>query len=423
MALAGAALVALIGGALFWLVPGPWAEAGLTLALAAGGCLFWFIPWRQRTVARRVSAVQVGVLYRSGQPDGDALRAIRDRYHIRTVINLREDRPDAPWQKAERDFCQAAGIRYMNIPVAAIGFTSPQLAQFLSIVRDGADKPVLVHCEQGRIRTGYTVAVYRILVQHWTLEAAEAEADKFGLHPEEYELLADSLRAIACDDPMLQGLSVKGVAATLYPLFTGPEQYMRFRESARGLGFLKRWWERRAIARCMKLTEDARTLCDAPCGPGRLFPAWRKWFPSIIGVELSDPMVEAAGRYLKMLGMGGEVRKGDVFHLRDALPEPVDIVASVRFIYYFERPDRLRALRSLAAASRRYVLVQYKTLETFKGRRNAAHMAKRTGPRCVKHYCSDDDIRAEFAEAGLRCLCISPISTGSDFTFVLGEKA
>jgi hypothetical protein len=212
------------------------------------------------------------------------------------------------------------------------------------------------------------------------------------------------------------------VAPESYPLFTQPEQYMKFRESAHGLGFLKRWWERRAIARCMNATQGVRTLCDSPCGPGRLFPAWRRWFPSVLGVELSDPFVEAAGKYLRTLGMGGEVRKGDVFHLREAVGEPVDLVASVRFIYYFERPGRVQVLQSLAAASRRYVLVQYKTLETFKGRRNAAHMSKRTGDRCVKHYCSDDDIRAEFVEAGLRCLCISPISTGSDFTFVLGEK-
>jgi predicted TPR repeat methyltransferase len=214
-----------------------------------------------------------------------------------------------------------------------------------------------------------------------------------------------------------------GVDPGTYPLFTAPEEYLRFREPAGWLGFLKRWSERRAIARCLNKVKDVRCVCDAPCGPGRLFPVWRRWFSSVIGVELSDPMVEAARQRLGLLKVAGEVRKGDVFHLRQAIREPADLVASVRFCYYFDRTGRVQLLRSLAAASRRYVLVQYKTRQTVKGRQNAARTANRMNSlRSPKHFCSDAEIREELAEAGLKCLLISPIGWFSDRTFVLAEK-
>jgi hypothetical protein len=208
-----------------------------------------------------------------------------------------------------------------------------------------------------------------------------------------------------------------------YPLFVGPEEYMRLRESAYGFGFLKRWFERRAIARCLRRVGEVATLCDAPCGPGRLFPCWKRWARTVIGVELSDPMVTVATQRHAAMKLAGLVRKGDAFGLRSHLDSPADVVASVRFAYYFERPRRLDLLRALAAASRRWVLVQYKTSQTFKGRRNLARAPrKKEAGRAPKFFCTYDEIRAECAEAGLKCLAIERISIGSDRVFVLAEK-
>jgi hypothetical protein len=143
----------------------------------------------------------------------------------------------------------------------------------------------------------------------------------------------------------------------------------------------------------------------------------------VIGVELSDPMIAAATQRHAALRLAGEVRKGDVFALRSALGSPADVVASVRFAYYFDRPRRLDLLRALAAASRRWVLVQYKTSQTFKGRRNLASAAGKSGSgHAPKFFCTYDEIRAECVEAGLKCLAIERISIGSDRVFVLAEK-
>jgi protein-tyrosine phosphatase len=42
----------------------------------------------------------------------------------------------------------------------------------------------LVHCTHGQDRTGYVIGRYRVLVQHWTKEAAYAEMIAHHFHPE-----------------------------------------------------------------------------------------------------------------------------------------------------------------------------------------------------------------------------------------------
>ena len=155
-----------------------------------------------RHSAYAASEVQAGVLYRSGQPQGKALNALRDRYHVRTVINLRGDAPGEPWWKVEEEFCLANDIRLVNIALSPEGFTQPQMAQFLAIVQDPVCQPVLVHCEHGRNRTGYAVAVFHIAVQHWSYEAALAEAREYGF-PERAHGYEEYLRALAAGNSPL----------------------------------------------------------------------------------------------------------------------------------------------------------------------------------------------------------------------------
>ena len=210
---------------------------------------------------------------------------------------------------------------------------------------------------------------------------------------------------------------------TTYPLFTNPKAYLRIRRGKFGSGWLKRWFEHRAIDRCLRGIEDIRTVCDAPCGPGRLFRYWRKKSMAVTGVDLSDPMVEAARTAHRELKLQGIVLAGDAFSLSEHLKGSgiPDLVASVRFCYYFESAERIELLRSLARASRRYVLVQYKTMETMKGRNNLARSKRHKGT-VRKYFSRHQDIRNEMREAGLDCLKIQPIGLASDRVFVLGER-
>jgi protein tyrosine/serine phosphatase len=167
------------------------------------GTGWWFVVTQPRRAAHDVSEVVPGVLYRSAQPEGESLLELRDRWHFRTVINLRETDADERWRD-EEEFCRANGIRFVSI---ALGqkFTEPELKLFMDTVQDPAAQPVLVHCEVGRNRTGYAIAYYRIAVQHWTFEAALEEARHFGL-PQRSDYYEDALKALAArQSPAPQG--------------------------------------------------------------------------------------------------------------------------------------------------------------------------------------------------------------------------
>jgi hypothetical protein len=206
-----------------------------------------------------------------------------------------------------------------------------------------------------------------------------------------------------------------------YPLFENPTHYLKVRQGSFLFGFFKRKGEQRALNRCVEGLADVRTLCDAPSGPGRLFRYWKKKDLHVTAVELSDPMVVAAREEHRRLKMSGSVLHGDVFGLKHLLQEEPDIVACIRFIYYFSRDKRIELLRVLSATSRRYVLTQYKSKETMKGRSNAGQPRKK-GRQFPVHFCSHRQITGEVEEAGMTCVRIVPISQFSDRVFVLTEK-
>lgn len=144
------------------------------LAVAAAGAGLLAYWWVGRLPVR-FAAVEEGVLYRSGQPSGEQWVRLRDEVGIRTVIDLRFEGPDTPWVVEETSFCRDNGIEYVRIMTATGGLTDPQQRQFLDIVADPARRPVLVHCELGKTRTGMAVATYRIKVQGWSYQQALAE--------------------------------------------------------------------------------------------------------------------------------------------------------------------------------------------------------------------------------------------------------
>ncbi len=202
------------------------------------------------------------------------------------------------------------------------------------------------------------------------------------------------------------------------PLFENPQEYLTFRRGKYLFGFFKRWSERHAIEKSLAGLGEINCICDVPCGPGRLFHYWAKKGYRIIGVDLSHHMVAAARTIMAEYSPKNRAIKGDAFALKGSLSgdEP-DLIASVRFLYYFKRDKRIELLRAMAASASKYLLLQYKTAETRKGRREMRKIA-RLKPSSPKQYCSNQEIREELDAAGLECIRIVPISQASDRVFV-----
>ena len=140
-----------------------------------------------RTDARLPNLYQVSpVLYRSAQPGVEGLDILNRqlaRNHglpteIKTVISLRNNAGDEALVKP-------VGIRYEQIRFNTWDVREEDVVRFLALVRNPKNQPVLLHCKHGADRTGMMVAIYRIVEQGWSKEAAIAEMTQggFGYHP------------------------------------------------------------------------------------------------------------------------------------------------------------------------------------------------------------------------------------------------
>lgn len=204
-----------------------------------------------------------------------------------------------------------------------------------------------------------------------------------------------------------------------YPVFTDPEGYTKLREPGGIAGWFKTRAENKALSRCVDLAQGVKTVLDVPCGPGRLFPYWHTRGWTILGMDFSVQMVEAATRKHAEMKLPGRVAHADAFKFEAPPAEAPELVASVRFVYYFEPHERVALMKSLAKASGHYVLIQFKSAETWKGKRNEARSkAKARG----KRFCTNEQILKEVVEAGLTPLRLQPIGEFSDRAFLIAEK-
>ena len=117
-------------------------------------------------------------LYRGGQPTNEGFQNLA-KLGVKTVINLRQPNDGA---LAEKNVVEAAGMRYINVPM--LGMHTPsddQVLKVLSVFNDPTAGPVFVHCRRGADRTGAVVACYRISHDGWDNHKALEEAKGFGM--------------------------------------------------------------------------------------------------------------------------------------------------------------------------------------------------------------------------------------------------
>ncbi|MCU0607956.1 MAG: tyrosine-protein phosphatase [Candidatus Edwardsbacteria bacterium] len=110
-------------------------------------------------------------LWRGAQPTAEGFRNLENA-GIRTVVNLRHDHDDLPLLAGTK-------LKYLWLPCRTWDPDDQNIVIFLRVLRDSANWPVYVHCAQGRDRTGYCVASYRIVDQGWPADSAIAEMKNF----------------------------------------------------------------------------------------------------------------------------------------------------------------------------------------------------------------------------------------------------
>jgi len=103
------------------------------------------------------------LLYRSAQPDAAAMNEL-EALGIRRILNLRQFHSDD-------DEAKGTSLRLHRVPMNAGSITEEEVVSALKLIGSSKD-PVLVHCWHGSDRTGTVVAMYRLVFQGWSREAA-----------------------------------------------------------------------------------------------------------------------------------------------------------------------------------------------------------------------------------------------------------
>ena len=112
--------------------------------------------------------------YRGARPKENDLKALASM-GIKTVIDLTDNS-----REYEQPAAEAAGLRYINIPMVDKGSPSmDQINEFLKVVNDPETGKFFVHCAGGRHRTGVVGAVYRFNHHGWKLDQALQEMEHY----------------------------------------------------------------------------------------------------------------------------------------------------------------------------------------------------------------------------------------------------
>jgi protein tyrosine phosphatase (PTP) superfamily phosphohydrolase (DUF442 family) len=113
-----------------------------------------------------------------GQPSGGAYaKAAANGY--RSVLTLRSEE-DGVDVVRERLMVEQNKMRYFNIPASAKLPRPERVDEFLSLIRDKANHPMLINCAFAE-RVGPFMMIFRITDQGWSEEKALEEATRSGL--------------------------------------------------------------------------------------------------------------------------------------------------------------------------------------------------------------------------------------------------
>ena len=115
--------------------------------------------------------------YRGSRPKPEDFKKLA-ALGIKTIIDLTDNS-----REREQPAVEAAGMRYVNIPIVDKAYPSMEQAnEFLKAANDPATGKFYVHCAGGRHRTGVMGAIYRFNHDHWNYDQAYAEMKQYDFY-------------------------------------------------------------------------------------------------------------------------------------------------------------------------------------------------------------------------------------------------
>ncbi len=120
-------------------------------------------------------------VYRSHQLYSFNMPYFYNKYHFRTVLNLRGEKPSAGWYRYESAFCKKHHIKLINFKISDKKIQSVKTMKKIIEIIKTAKKPILIHCKAGADRTGLASALY--LYSRGDKNASKMLSFKYGHFP------------------------------------------------------------------------------------------------------------------------------------------------------------------------------------------------------------------------------------------------
>jgi protein tyrosine/serine phosphatase len=118
-------------------------------------------------------------VFRSEQTSKELIPLLQQN-KIQTVINLRTSNKDIK-------VLNNIDIHVIHIPIRTWAMSKEDLLQVMKAIKNTqqSNQNVLIHCYHGSDRTGASIAMYRIIFENWSTEAAlnEMKHGGYGFHP------------------------------------------------------------------------------------------------------------------------------------------------------------------------------------------------------------------------------------------------
>lgn len=126
---------------------------------------------------KHFNAVVPGELYTAGQPRGMDYTRLTYKYHIATIVNVRKstEHREENWYNEEKTQTKDHGLNYIELPIEkhgpSDGFPDETTQiQFLGIMADKSNYPVLLHSNSGKKRVYRLAAVWLIIEKGYTVD-------------------------------------------------------------------------------------------------------------------------------------------------------------------------------------------------------------------------------------------------------------
>ncbi len=123
---------------------------------------------------KNFNVVEPDVLYTSGQPRGMDYTRLLYKYHIATIVNVRcaSEHRERNWHNEELTWVKNNGVAYRELPIERADYFPDKSTQqeFLEIMSDKANLPVLLHDSSGRQRVAMLASVWLRKVRRYSTE-------------------------------------------------------------------------------------------------------------------------------------------------------------------------------------------------------------------------------------------------------------